>query len=58
MSFILSNKTIASINVDCIKVCPFDTNLFALAYYQQLPGEKFLGGVSLQYNKKNKKTIN
>ncbi len=40
--------TKAKINVDCIKVCPFDDKLFAFAYYQQT--ESFLGGVSLQYN--------
>lgn len=35
--FNLTAHTTAHISIDCIKVCPFQENLFALAYYQTNP---------------------
>lgn len=32
-------------NIDCVKVCPLDSTLLAIAFYQQLP--ELTGGIAL-----------
>lgn len=44
--FQLKSDTTSPINVDCIKVCPFDEQYFAFAYYQQNPN--FTGGIAVR----------
>jgi hypothetical protein len=43
----LLGKRTAEVNIDCIKRCPFDNELFAAGHYKQIEGENVIGGLSI-----------